>query len=145
MTTNSQQPRGALLLGSLPLGSAEEVFRTAASLLGDRLRRIPDGETGARKGWIGWQSPLFRSHPCLEPLSREPDPYTRVTPVALRAGVTADQIAFGRLGYADAALASYALFARLKQQGIIPTHCRFQVSLPTPFAPVVVFVAPESQ
>jgi hypothetical protein len=37
---------------------------------------------------------------------------------------------FDQLGYADAAKASYALFSQLKQAGTIPTHCRFQVSLP---------------
>jgi len=40
------QPRGVHLVGSIPLASAEEVFRTGSSILGERLRRIPDGETG---------------------------------------------------------------------------------------------------
>jgi hypothetical protein len=48
---------------------------------------------------------------------------------------------FGSLGYADAALASFAVFDRLQRAGVIPTHARFQVSLPTPLAPVTVFVA----
>jgi len=48
-------------------------------------------------------------------------------------------------GYADTALASYKAFARLKRDGEIPAHCRFQLSLPTPLAPVCAFVAPEFQ
>jgi hypothetical protein len=145
-----QQPRGALLLGSMPLDSAEEVFRLAAALLGAWLRRIPDGETDVRKGWISWQRPLFEASSFLEPVS--PDPNTRwgayprgFAALRLHAGVTADQVAFGRLGYADVAIASYALFARLSQEGVIPPHCRLQVSLPTPLAPVVAWVTPESQ
>ena len=45
MTTTGQQPRGVHLVGSIPLGNAEEVFRTASAILGDRLRRIPDQPT----------------------------------------------------------------------------------------------------
>ena len=45
-------PVGVHLVGSVPLDSAEEVFRRASAALGDRLRRIPDGETGPRSDWI---------------------------------------------------------------------------------------------
>src|SRR5262245_54669475 len=41
-------PFGAHLVGSVPLASAEEVFRTLGRDLGDRVRRLPDGETGPR-------------------------------------------------------------------------------------------------
>ena len=47
------KPVGVHLVGSLALDSAEEVFRTTSEILGDRLRRIPDGETGARSIWVG--------------------------------------------------------------------------------------------
>ena len=57
---------GACLVGSVPLASAELVFRTVAAEIGDRLRRIPDGETGPRSDWIVWQLPVFTSHPQLE-------------------------------------------------------------------------------
>ena len=40
--------RGVHLVGSVPLASAEGVFTTVAAELGERLRRIPDGETGPR-------------------------------------------------------------------------------------------------
>ena len=36
-------------------------------------------------------------------------------------------------------------FARRKRDGQIPPHCRFQVSLPTPLAPIAAFVAAEDQ
>ena len=37
-------PRKVHLVGSIALDSVEEVFRTAGTLLGHRLRRVPDGE-----------------------------------------------------------------------------------------------------
>ena len=46
-----------MLLGSVALSNAEEVFRTVAGLLGDAAQRIPDGETGtARAYWIQCQT-----------------------------------------------------------------------------------------
>src|SRR5688500_16842465 len=53
MTT--QRPRGVHLVGSVPLADEAEVFRTVGSILGEHARRIPDGETGVRTNWIGWQ------------------------------------------------------------------------------------------
>jgi hypothetical protein len=45
--------RDILLVGSVGLADAEEVFRAAGSILGDQVRRLPDGETGiARSVWI---------------------------------------------------------------------------------------------
>ncbi len=51
----ADSPRGAHLVGSIPLGSVEEVFQTAAAELGQHLKRIPDGELGSRSIWIAWQ------------------------------------------------------------------------------------------
>ncbi len=42
------QPQGVLLVGSVNYDDAETTIRTAADLLGTRLRRIPDGEVGKR-------------------------------------------------------------------------------------------------
>ena len=60
---SSVLPEGAHLVGSVPLASSEEVFRTAATGLGDRLHRIPDGETGPRSDWIVWQYPVLSAQP----------------------------------------------------------------------------------
>src|SRR5215470_8076926 len=38
-------------------------------------------------------------------------------------------------GYADMAIASWSLFDRLQQEGVIPAGVKFQISLPTPIAP----------
>jgi hypothetical protein len=47
-------------------------------------------------------------------------------------------------GYATAALESYAVFRRLRQDGIIPAGVRFQVCLPTPMASGYMYISPAS-
>src|SRR6266567_3889687 len=144
-TSAQAQPRGVHLVGSVPLNNAEEVFRTASSTLGDRLRRVPDGETGVRTNWIGWQINFLAQNPHLEVLPPDPIAYAPLPSIRLRSPASPEDITFDQLGYAGAAIASYAVFTQLKQAGIIPAHYRFQVSLPTPLAPVVAFVAPEDR
>jgi SAM-dependent methyltransferase len=136
---------GAHLVGSVPLASAEVVFETVAAALGDRVRRIPDGETGPRSDWIVWQLPVFTSRPELAIVPPGPNSWRPLPRVRLEDGVRADRVRFEALGYADAALASYRAFARLKRDGRVPGACRFQVCLPTPLAPISAFVVPEHQ
>jgi SAM-dependent methyltransferase len=136
---------GVHLVGSVPLGSAEEVFRRASQTLGDRLRRIPDGETGPRSDWILWQYPVFSSLPQFVVGPPGDATYRTLPKLRLRSGERADAVTLDSLGYAETALASYRLFARLKRDGVIPAHCRFQVSLPTPLAPISAFIDPEHQ
>lgn len=139
------QPQGVHLVGSVPLGSAEEVFRITSSILGGRLRRIPDGEIGVRTNWIGWQIQFLAANPHFEVIPPDPNTYAPLPHIKLRSPVPSSEIRFDRLGYADAAIASYAVFSQLKRAEVIPNHCRFQVSLPTPLAPVRAFVVPEDQ
>jgi hypothetical protein len=40
-------PERIHLVGSIGLGSVEEIFRTVGRRLGGRLKRVPDGEIGA--------------------------------------------------------------------------------------------------
>jgi len=139
-------PSGVHLVGSVPLASPEDVFRTVAAGLGDRLRRVPDGETGPRADWIVWQYPVLSAQPQFEVGPPGPGPQYRALPrLRLRSGERADGIRLENLGYAQAAIASYRVFARLKRDGAIPAACRFQVSLPTPLAPISAFVAAEDQ
>ena len=49
------------------------------------------------------------------------------------------------LGYSAVAKTSYKDFVGAKAAGQIPSHCRFQVSLPTPLAPIHFYVVPEDQ
>lgn len=124
------------LVGSVPLADSAAVFEMVGSVLGPRIERIPDGETGERIGWIRWQEKVASGHPDLE---KEAAPTVTDTGATRqrhrpRAGVAAESIRFGPLGYAAAAIASYRDFRRLKDAGRIATKIRFLVSLPTPLA-----------
>ena len=59
--SNGAATGGVLLVGSVPLGSAGEVFQVVVAELGDRLHQLPDGETGPRADWIVWQYPVLSS------------------------------------------------------------------------------------
>ena len=136
---------GVLLVGSVPLGSAEEVFQRMSAELGDRLERVPDGETGPRSDWIVWQYPVLSSRPEFEVCPPGDDPHRALPRLRVRDGADFDDLRFDDLGYAQAAISSYRVFARRKRDGLIRPGCRFQVSLPTPLAPIAAFVAPEDQ
>src|ERR1051326_4636101 len=69
-------PRGALLVGSVPLANADAVFRTASAALGSHLRRIPDGETGERTYWMVFQLPILAENPAFRaPMGRIVRPF----------------------------------------------------------------------
>jgi hypothetical protein len=59
--------RPVLLVGSVPLESSASVFEAVGTKLGNLAKRIPDGETGVRKDWIGWQAEVFKNAKGLEP------------------------------------------------------------------------------
>jgi hypothetical protein len=123
-------------------------------VLGGRLKKLPDGETGRRKNWINFQYGVLATHPSMtfdgpaidiERLTAESDgegadyAFTRLK---IRDGASPADLAFHDLGYAANALRSYTRFAELKAAGEIAADVRFQVSLPTPLAPVAMFVTP---
>src|SRR5579885_2283296 len=99
-------PERVHLVGSIALDSVEEVFRTAGSILGRRLRRVPDGEPGGRRLWISWQYPLLRSLPFLKADASRPNQTSGFLPLQLAAGVKVADIRFPELGYAREARAS---------------------------------------
>ena len=128
-------PSKVLLVGSIPLTSAEEVFKKVSSALPRRLDAVPDGETGSRYNYIGWQLARFPRETIrlylggVEYSGSSPPVYTLqdVAPTQ----------------YDDVALSSYADFVRLRAQGEIPRDVRFQVSLPTPFNSIQGHTRPE--
>ena len=143
----------AHLVGSVPLANSENVFRTVCAELGPHMRRIPDGETGERIRWIWFQREMLWNHPDME---EDPDaglyavyqwdgkllretPYLRIKP-----SVDPDTLHFPT-GYAEAAAASYATFAQLRQDGVIGQQTRFQVSLPTPMSTAYMYVSQSSR
>ena len=146
-------PRGlAHLVGSVPLASAEDVFRTVTGALGDCLSRVPDGETGERRRWIWWQREMLERHPAME-VDREAgllelrqwdgSLLRRSELLRLKPGVDASTVKF-RTGYAEAALASWRLFETLRRRGDVAGGVRFQVALPTPMSSAFMYVSPRS-
>ncbi|HEY5221827.1 MAG TPA: hypothetical protein VIJ18_02090 [Microbacteriaceae bacterium] len=149
MSMNSpSEPQGAHLVGSINLPDAESVFRTVSAHLGDRLRRMPDGEVGERYYWIQFQRDRLAATNGLSRIPGEPV-YVRgqfdARPLMLDPGVDAATLTFGSLGYADAAIASYTTFAALREAGVIAPGTRFQVSLPTPAAVIASFIVPDNR
>jgi hypothetical protein len=129
---------GVHLVGSIPLADAESVLRAAATALGSRVRRLPDGETGARSRWNSWTAPSYERTRGLELV---PAPEGSYTPwQQARLVVDADDLELEPLGFADAAIASYEVFDALALAGAIPARARFQVCLPSPIAPMTVLI-----
>jgi hypothetical protein len=146
-------PRGlAHLVGSVPLASAEDVFRTVTGALGDCLSRVPDGETGERRRWIWWQREMLERHPAME-VDREAgllelrqwdgSLLRRSELLRIKPGVDPDTVKF-KTGYAEAALQSWRLFAALRRRGDVAAGLRFQVALPTPMSSAFMYVSPRS-
>jgi len=137
------------LIGSIPLGSSEEVFRTLSKELGSHLSRIPDGETGERSRWVYFQGQMLRAHPAMEidptvplyPFVQWDGKVVReIAQVRFKPGVDPDKVAF-ETGYDKAAAASYEVFKRLRDGGAIARATRFQVSLPTPHSSGYLYVS----
>jgi hypothetical protein len=131
------------LVGSLPLPDAETVFRTVSGALGQHLIRLPDGETGIRKTWIRFLQDVLADNPAID-IAKDVPPFKfvqwdgkvvrEIPRLRLKPGAKPDPDAF-KTGYADMAIASFAIFDRLQKAGVIPAGVKFQISIPTPIAP----------
>jgi hypothetical protein len=134
-----------LLVGSLPVGSTEEAFRQGAELFGDLVFALPDGETGPRVAWVSYERErLARPNPAIEVVQETASPtglprHAYETPVfSVRDGA---EVHFDRWPRIDDAIESYGVFARLREEGVIPAGLRFQVGLPFPTSALNAFKA----
>lgn len=126
------QPVGVHLVGSINLDTTTEIFEQIPALLPNRLRRLPDGETGKRHHFSRWQNEVFSAAPEVMVQSDSngtiiPNP-VKQTPEEITA--TIEKLPELHTHYDDFALESYALFKQKKEEGHISPHVRFQVSLP---------------
>jgi hypothetical protein len=126
-----------LLVGSLPADSTEAAFRAGAELFGDLVFALPDGETGPRRAWVGFErEQLVRRHPDVETVEVTTSPtgiprHAYETPVfKIRDGVT--ELSWDSWPRIDEAIVSYQLFRELREAGVIPGGLRFQIGLPFP-------------
>jgi len=134
--------------GSINLADAESVMREVTARTPSGLRRIPDGETGDRGKWIVFQLQKFVQLPWLvpvRPVDAAEDDYDQLPQLRLADGIDPAEAVWPDLGYADAYLGSYRIFAALREQGVIPAGVRFQVEYPTPLAAIGIYIAPGQQ
>lgn len=126
-----------LLVGSLPADTTESALRAGAEFFGDLVFALPDGETGPRRAWVGYERErLCRPHPDLKIVKETESPtgiprHAYETPIfTIREGVK--KLHWDKWPRIDDAIASYPVFRKLRDEGVIPRHLRFQVSLPFP-------------
>jgi hypothetical protein len=149
------RPHGheVFFVGSIALPEAATVFETIGRTFGSAVRRIPDGETGNRLGWMEWQTPILAANPLLEAVHSDgdwrnptaPDRWKQRTWFRLRPGQGARALRLGDLGYARNAVASYQAFAKLKAKGVIAAGVRFMVAIPSPFNLINFHFAPDQR
>src|SRR5271155_4373064 len=123
--------RELLLVGSLPADSADSALRSAAGFFGDLVFALPDGETGPRAAWVGYERErLVRPNPGVVVVQETESPtgiprHAYETPVfAIAPGVT--ELRWDSWPRIDDAIESYAVFRELRDAGVIPAGLRFQ-------------------
>lgn len=135
-----------LLVGSLPATSTEAAFRAGAELFGDMVFALPDGETGPRAAWVGYErEQLCRPNPDVVVVQETESPtgiprHAYETPIfGVRDGVS--ELHWDTWPRIDDAIASYGPFRDLRAQGVIPAGLRFQIGLPFPSSALNAFKA----
>ncbi|KAI1271328.1 hypothetical protein F5Y07DRAFT_383164 [Xylaria sp. FL0933] len=131
------KPSGVLMVGSVPATSPTEVFMRLTTALPNRLQAIPDGETGERLNYIGWQLQRFPRVARRNELGGIPLPESE-------AGLPTFTLAdIEPTAYDEVALSSYNEFKRLRDQNIISSNVRFQICLPSPYNVLTGHLKPE--
>lgn len=143
---------GAHLVGSIPLNNTGEVLTAVSEILGGKVKRIPDGETGERANWTAWQLPLLKNTEGLEPdlaASGEENSINAVDDREFEFLRFSDGFDPRELNinpqYSEISITSYHEFARLKQAAVIGQDVRFQISLPTPFSVAALYIVENSR
>ena len=135
-----------LLVGSLPADSTETALRSAAGFFSGLVFALPDGETGPRAGWVSYERErLVRPNEGVVTLQETESPtglprHAYETPVfGIRPGVT--ELHWDSWPRIDDAIESYAIFSKLRSEGVIPAGLRYQVGLPFPASALNAFKA----
>lgn len=148
------KPTEQLLVGSVPLKSAWEVFSTCCSHIGNNLAFIPDGEFGDRILWhIYLARYVYNGHPGIETTNR-PSPsngYPEWRPRNhtddmwnFKVKPETDDIRFDELGYAKHAITSYEILNLMKELGKVPAELKLQVNIPLTKSAISVFFHDEN-
>ena len=118
---NPKAPRvdsDLLLVGSLPADSADSALRAAAGFFGDLVFALPDGETGPRAAWVGYERErLVRPNPGVVVVQETESPtgiprHAYETPVfGIAPGVT--ELRWDSWPRIDDAIAGYRAFSEI--------------------------------
>jgi hypothetical protein len=138
----------AMLVGSANVTGAEELFRLVAQTSAGTITRIPDGERGRRVNWLAAQGPYLLAAPELEAVDTGANRYGSRGQVGKRFrprdGVDLSTLTLD-LPYVEDALESFAVFARLQEEGVLGERVRMQICIPTAMATCLALIAPEAQ
>ncbi|KIX02975.1 uncharacterized protein Z518_06525 [Rhinocladiella mackenziei CBS 650.93] len=139
------------LVGSFPAPDAATAFSICCTALKGRLTAVPDGEPGWRWNFtIGLVQKKAMENPAMGKIWREYDEKYDPLPVQ---DMPEDEAAplrelikstSWKLGYAEDAAESYKTFCKLREEGVIEEHVRFQVCLPG-MSSFAIFVKPAFQ
>ncbi len=131
------QGNEVMFAGGVPGDSVEDVFRMLSDSVGDKALGYPDGEIDERAGWV--VNLAHNTWPHVKGLEQLNPPVDKELDVeagtsqfnhyTVREGVTELDLR-GLLPYARAAIESYAIFTRLRNEGVIPAGVRFQTAIP---------------
>ena len=126
-----ESPVGVHLVGSVPLGSAEDVFRAAAGTLATACAGCPTARPD--RGRTGSRGSTRCSARCPGSRSRGGAGSYRALPqLRLRPGSRRGRSRSSRSATPWRRASPTGAFERLKRDGVIAQRCRFLVSLPTP-------------
>jgi hypothetical protein len=144
--------RSVLLVGSVPLKPASEVFRVANHYLAEVMTRYPDGE---QVGWLPGVWQRMAQNPALEPTRKVPLVGVResteffsqlaVQYYRVKSAFAESGLRLGPYGIAENAIASYRQFKEMKENAAIPERARFQATLPGPLDCAFVVELPKGE
>ncbi|OBW66637.1 MAG: Kinase-like protein [Aureobasidium pullulans] len=140
MSTEKAPIKGVLLVGSVPGTDTEDVLRRMAPALGSRLKYIPDGETGQRNYFIGWQMYKFGAFPEVVSQFGQNGKFEDTPVPEGKIKEAAEKLEGMDTDYDTAAIESWPVFKKLKEEGVVPKHVKFQVCLPSPLTFVSPFI-----
>jgi methionine synthase II (cobalamin-independent) len=141
-TSLPRSPQGVHFIGSVPCDSTEETLTLLSKTLPHHIRRLPDGEPATRQNFIYFQHYLFKPYPQLLNARYNPD--------ATTSGASFDDATLKEVhdhlskletGYDSAAIESYAVFKKLRAEGVVPQGVKFQVCIPTPLNAILSSIA----
>src|SRR5690349_8714880 len=127
------------LVGSMPLGNADDVMQSTVQILDGRTKRLTNGETGISQNWIIGHHRIFARHPDFEEyvhveLNDPRMPNAKRRRWRLKPGAKMPTVeSLGPSGYVEDAKEAYALLTSLKQEGKVDRATRLLVAIPTQY------------